>query len=210
MTLKFEGWPWITIGHLFYAPSSFLHHFRAIGVFQKCPNWEKICFDLWPLTLTFPVAIIFIDGNNSWKFHDDTMTETLWKRCDGQTDRTAHGAWSQLKTGQLHSYLARTLILFNGFSSVCICLLDIIATFMAACWSQMVWYLCLRQGICNHHGDVHYINVIMSAMVSNHRHLDCLLPFVQAQIKRKHQSFASLVFVRGIHRWREIPRTKGQ
>ena len=26
MTLKFDGWPWKTIGHLFYAISIFLHH----------------------------------------------------------------------------------------------------------------------------------------------------------------------------------------
>ena len=26
-------------------------------------------------------------SNNSWKFHDDTMMGTWWKRCDGRTDR---------------------------------------------------------------------------------------------------------------------------
>ena len=30
VTLKFDGWPWKTIGHLFYATSSFVHHFVAI------------------------------------------------------------------------------------------------------------------------------------------------------------------------------------
>ena len=34
VTLKFDGWPWKTIGHLFYATSSFVHHFLAIGVFK--------------------------------------------------------------------------------------------------------------------------------------------------------------------------------
>ena len=33
-TLKFDGWPCKTIGHLFYATSSFLHHFIAIGEFK--------------------------------------------------------------------------------------------------------------------------------------------------------------------------------
>ena len=50
--------------------------------------------------------ITFVIGNNSCKFHDDTMMGTYWKRCDGQTDRrtdvwsdwTIHRAvWSQLK-----------------------------------------------------------------------------------------------------------------
>ena len=34
VTLKFNGWPWKTIGHLSYAPSSFVHHFLAIGEFK--------------------------------------------------------------------------------------------------------------------------------------------------------------------------------
>ena len=31
VTLQFDVWPWKTIGHLFYATSSFMHHFVAIG-----------------------------------------------------------------------------------------------------------------------------------------------------------------------------------
>ena len=34
VTLKFDGWPSKTIGHLFYATSSFVHHFVAIGEFE--------------------------------------------------------------------------------------------------------------------------------------------------------------------------------
>ena len=34
VTLKFDGWPWKTIGHLFYATSSFVHHFTTIGEFK--------------------------------------------------------------------------------------------------------------------------------------------------------------------------------
>ena len=33
VTLKFDRWPWKIIGHLFYATSSFVHHFVAIGEF---------------------------------------------------------------------------------------------------------------------------------------------------------------------------------
>ena len=33
-TLKFDVWPCKTIGHLFYATSSFVHHFVAIGEFK--------------------------------------------------------------------------------------------------------------------------------------------------------------------------------
>ena len=34
VTLKFVRWPWKTIGHLFYATSSFVYHFIAIGEFK--------------------------------------------------------------------------------------------------------------------------------------------------------------------------------
>ena len=34
VTLKFDGWPWKTIGHLFYVVSSFVRHFIAIGEYK--------------------------------------------------------------------------------------------------------------------------------------------------------------------------------
>ena len=34
VTLKFDGWPSKTIGHLFYATSSFVYHFVAFGEFK--------------------------------------------------------------------------------------------------------------------------------------------------------------------------------
>ena len=34
VTLKFDGWPCKTIGHLFYATSSFVYHFIPIGEFK--------------------------------------------------------------------------------------------------------------------------------------------------------------------------------
>ena len=34
VTLKSDRWPWKTIGHLFYAASSFVHHFIAISQFK--------------------------------------------------------------------------------------------------------------------------------------------------------------------------------
>ena len=97
VTLKFDGWPWKTIGHLFYAASSCVHDFIAICEFKlelKSPETAKLgvdlCdLDLWPLT--FCMDITFDHGNNSWKFHDDTMKGTWWKRCDRQTDRQTDG-----------------------------------------------------------------------------------------------------------------------
>ena len=34
VTLKFDGWPWKTIRHLFYATSSFVYHLKAMGEFK--------------------------------------------------------------------------------------------------------------------------------------------------------------------------------
>ena len=34
VTLQYDVWHWKTIGHLFYATSSFVHHFVAIGDFK--------------------------------------------------------------------------------------------------------------------------------------------------------------------------------
>ena len=83
------------------------HMWIQTGV--KSPEMAKLgvdlCdLDLWPLTLTFCMDITSDHSNNSWKFHDDTMMGTWWKRCDGgrtdgRTDWTSHiAAWSQLKT----------------------------------------------------------------------------------------------------------------
>ena len=60
VTLKFDRWPWKPIGHLFYATSSFVHHFAAIiqlknGVtVLKRPIWVKIgdfFYPVWPWNL---------------------------------------------------------------------------------------------------------------------------------------------------------------
>ena len=109
VTLKFDGWPWKIIGHLFYTTPSVVHNFKAISEFKLklqcrnsqfwsksaifCPVWPRNLTDdlgfwpLWPWPLTFYMDTTSIIGDNSWKFQDDTMTGTLWKRLtNGQTD----------------------------------------------------------------------------------------------------------------------------
>ena len=63
VTLQFDVWPWKTIGHLFYATSSFVHHFVAIGEFKlelqsRTPSLGQIrrflepCdLEIWHMTL---------------------------------------------------------------------------------------------------------------------------------------------------------------
>ena len=58
---------------------------------------------------------------------------------------------------------------------------------------------------------LHYIDVIMTTMASQITSLTVVYSIVYSGVdQRKHQSSASLAFVRGIHRGRWIPRTKGQ
>ena len=60
VTLKFDIWPWKTIGHLFYATSSFVHHFVAIGDFKlelqsgnaQFGSNSTIFRAVWPWNLT--------------------------------------------------------------------------------------------------------------------------------------------------------------
>ena len=59
-TLKFDGWPWKTMGHLFYATSSFVQHFVAIGEFKlelqsgngQFGSKSTIFLAVWPRNLT--------------------------------------------------------------------------------------------------------------------------------------------------------------
>ena len=64
VTLKFDEWHWKTVGHIFYATSSFVHHFIAICEFKMelqsgnakfgskseifCLSHVTLQFDGWP------------------------------------------------------------------------------------------------------------------------------------------------------------------
>ena len=60
VTLKFDGWPWKTIGHLFYATSSFVYHFVPIDEFKlelqsgnpQFGSNSTIFRAVWPWNLT--------------------------------------------------------------------------------------------------------------------------------------------------------------
>ena len=60
VTFKFDGWPWKTIGHLFYTTLSFAYHFKAIGEFKlelqsgnaQFRSKSAIFSPVWPWNLT--------------------------------------------------------------------------------------------------------------------------------------------------------------
>ena len=61
VTLKFDVWPWKTIGHLFCSTSSLLHHFVTIGVLKlelqsgnaQFGSKSTIFLAVWPRNLTY-------------------------------------------------------------------------------------------------------------------------------------------------------------
>ena len=103
VTLKFDGWPWKTIGHLFLATSvCIISSPYVISNWSYGPETAKLGFDLcdldlWPLILIFCMDFTSVIGNKSWKFHDDTTMGTLYsekgvtdRRTDRQTDGLNH------------------------------------------------------------------------------------------------------------------------
>ena len=105
---SFHGHLWIQTGVTFWkcsiwvkiGDSSFVHHFVAICEFK---SYGPAKFIFTSVILIFDLDLLlghtYVNGNYSWKFHDDTMTGTIWKigvwrtdkGMDGQMDRTIHG-----------------------------------------------------------------------------------------------------------------------
>ena len=96
VTVKFDAWPWETIGHLFYATSSFVQHFIAISEF-KLELWSgkawigskfaltsvTLTFDLgpWPFAWKSILSMVF-----SWWYDERNIVKRVW-----QTDRWMDG-----------------------------------------------------------------------------------------------------------------------
>ena len=95
VTLKFDGWLWKTIGHLFYATSSFVHHFLDIGEFkldlqsgnaQSGSNFtllEPCDLEIWRMTLKNNRAPLLSNIKLYAWFHHHMWIQTrvtVWKR----------------------------------------------------------------------------------------------------------------------------------
>ena len=62
VTLKFDGWSRITIGHFFYTTSSFVHHFKSIGEFK---------LELQPGNVQFSSKLAIFCPRWPWDIIDD-------------------------------------------------------------------------------------------------------------------------------------------
>ena len=120
ISLKFDRLPWKTIGHHFYANSSFVQHFVALCEFKlelqsrNAPIRAKFVLWLWPLSsdLDFsmaisPLSIVIIPENFimiRWEKHCEKGVT------DRQAEKSVHrAAWLQYKyflsyCGQASSY----------------------------------------------------------------------------------------------------------
>ena len=93
MTSKFDEWPWKTIGHLFYATSSFIHHFVPIGEFilqLQSRSWRMtLKNNRAPLLSTIKLYTSFyhhiwiqtgvtVRKRLSWVMTSVTLTFDLW------------------------------------------------------------------------------------------------------------------------------------
>ena len=58
VTLKFDGWPWRTIGYLFLATSSFVHHFIAIWIQTGVTVRKLLNGVMTSVTLTFDLDLL--------------------------------------------------------------------------------------------------------------------------------------------------------
>ena len=104
VTLKFDGWPWKTIGHLSLATSRFLQHIIIICEFKleltvrKRLSWVmtsmNLAFDLWPELFAWTSLLSLVITHKNfvmlrWQKHSekgvtDRQTD---KQTDKQTDR---------------------------------------------------------------------------------------------------------------------------
>ena len=88
VTLKFDWWPCKTIGHLFYATSSFVHHFVASGEFKlelqsgnaqfgsNSTVFEPCDLEIWLMTLQNNKAPILSNIKPYASFHNHMWIQT--------------------------------------------------------------------------------------------------------------------------------------
>ena len=94
VTLKFDGWRWKTIGHVFYTASSFVHHFIAMSEFKlelqsenahlgQNRRFFSLCdLEIWQMTLKNNRAHLLSNIKLCAIFHHHMWIQTgvtVWK-----------------------------------------------------------------------------------------------------------------------------------
>ena len=131
VTLKFDGWPRKTIGHFFYATSSFVHHSVPIGEFKLKLQSRNAQFG--------PKSTIFLAV---WptNFTDDPQKLCYFKLC--ASFRT--NWWIQIGVTvrvKFDDFESRATLLFDGWpwktiKAPLLCYFKLCATFRSLWWIQ--------------------------------------------------------------------------
>ena len=118
--LEIWRWPWKTIGHLFYATSSYLHHSVAIGEFKlvlqsgNAQSGSKFAFklcdlNLWPGHFTWTSLLAMVITSEIF------MTIRWWEHSEkGMTDRN----WVKGNLCLLSGYLCLLLTQVDFLSAL--------------------------------------------------------------------------------------------
>ena len=124
--MKFDRWPWKMIGHLFYATSSFAHHFVAIGdsnwrYSPETPNFgqnrrflDPCDLAIWHMTLKNNRAPLLYYFKLYASFHSHWWIQTgvrvrkrpIWVKLDDLFSRVTLqlDIWPKKTTGHLFCY----------------------------------------------------------------------------------------------------------
>ena len=115
VTLKFDGWPWKSIGHLSYAASSFVHHFKSISEVKlelqsrnahfgsKSPFFVSCDLEIWRMTLKNNRASLLCCFNLCASFRSHWLIPT------GVTVRK-HPIWVKID-----DFVSRVTLKFDGY-----------------------------------------------------------------------------------------------
>ena len=118
VTLKFDRWPSKTIGHIFYATSSFVHHFIAIGELKlnlqprnsqfgsKSVSFVRCDLEIWRSTLKNNRALFYVTSSFVHHFIaiGEFKLELVRKRSILVKTTIFWAVWSWKMTGDLKKY----------------------------------------------------------------------------------------------------------
>ena len=197
-------------------------HFRVTG---HCAGNSLVTGEFpaqSPVTLSFDV---FFDlrlnnrlGKHSWGWWFETPPRSLWRHCYEMVFKKHLNieAWTKLHFQKHFSWMKIVVFGFKFHRSL---FLSVQLTQGSALVRVIFW--CQTSDVplpepqsytsCSSLPEprmvlFHYSDVMVGMMVS---HIPGI-PVCSGADQRKYQSSAALAFVRGIHRWRWIPFTKGQ
>ena len=115
VTLKFDGWPWKTIGHLFYTTSSFVHHFKTMGELKlelqsgnaQFGSKSVIFCPVWPWNL--------MDDLEKQKGTSSILHQFCATFCSHWWIQNGVTVWKRLIWVKIDDFFSRVTLNFDGW-----------------------------------------------------------------------------------------------